>query len=296
MSTPEPKSISILGLGQMGHAIASNFVSQGFKTFVWNRTPSKATDLVKQGAIQSPSSTECIRSSPFSILCVNTDDIVMDILAAAGDISGHTIINIVNGSPQQVRKTAEKTISQYLAAGYLHGSVMASPGLVRSGGAMTIFAGSSETFKKWELTLQPLGTTLWLLDDVGAAPLYDCSLLSILSGIFSGFMQALAMIGAAGHSETEFARGFVVPLLGQMEEWLVRTAEEVRNKEYVAEKNGSPIAVQLDSTKHIFETAKELGVSSRLLQGFLDVVKEGVERGQGREEISGLVRLLRERK
>ncbi|KAJ5693988.1 hypothetical protein N7536_004400 [Penicillium majusculum] len=277
MSTPEPKSISILGLGQMGHAIASNFVSQGFKTFVWNRTPSKAADLVEQGAIQSPSSTVCIRSSPLSILCVNTDDIVMDILAAAGDISGHTIVNIVNGSPQQVRKTAERAISQYMAAGYLHGSVMASPGLVRSGGAMTIFAGSSETFKKWELTLQPLGTTLWLLHDVGAAPLYDCSLLSILSGIFSGFMQALAMIGAAGHSETEFARGFV-------------------NKEYVAEKNGSPIAVQLDSTKHIFETAKELGVSSRLLQGFLDVVKEGVERGQGREEISGLVRLLREPK
>ncbi|CAI7577088.1 unnamed protein product [Penicillium palitans] len=286
MSTPEPKSISILGLGQMGHAIASNFVSQGFKTFVWNRTPSKAADLVEQGAIQSPSSTECIRSSPLSILCVNTDDIVLDILAAAGDISGHTIVNIVNGSPQQVRKTAEKSISQYMASGYLHGSVMASPGLVRSGGAMTFFAGSSETFKKWELTLQPLGITLWLLDDVGAAPL----------GIFSGFMQALAMIGAAGHSETEFARGFVVPLLGQMEEWLVRTAEEVQNKEYVAEKNGSPIAVQLDSTKHIFETAKELGVSSRLLQGFLDVVKEGVQRGQGREEISGLVRLLREPK
>ncbi|OQD66551.1 hypothetical protein PENPOL_c004G06481 [Penicillium polonicum] len=206
-------------------------------------------------------------------MCVNIDDIVLDILAAAGDISGHTIVNIVNGSPQQVRKTAEKSISQYMAAGYLHGSVMASPGLVRSGGAMTIFAGSSETFKKWELTLQPLGITLWILDDVRAAPLYDCSLLSILSGIFSGFMQALAMIGGAGHSETEFARGFV-------------------NKEYVAEKNGSSIAVQLDSTKHIFETAKELGVSSRLLQGFLNIVKEGVERGQGREEISGLVRLL----
>lgn len=94
MSTSEPKSISILGLGQMGHAIASNFVSQGFKTFVWNRTPSKAADLVEQGAIQSPSSTECIRSSPLIILCINTDDIVVDILAAAGDISGHTIVNI----------------------------------------------------------------------------------------------------------------------------------------------------------------------------------------------------------
>jgi 3-hydroxyisobutyrate dehydrogenase-like beta-hydroxyacid dehydrogenase len=43
-------SISILGLGAMGQALAARFLQQGHTVTVWNRTPDKAGSLVAKGA------------------------------------------------------------------------------------------------------------------------------------------------------------------------------------------------------------------------------------------------------
>lgn len=42
--------IGVIGLGIMGHGMAANFLKNGYELYVWNRTPEKAADLVKQGA------------------------------------------------------------------------------------------------------------------------------------------------------------------------------------------------------------------------------------------------------
>ena len=50
--------IGFVGLGIMGHAMAGNLVRAGFDTVVWNRTPSKASDLVEMGAALAPTPVE----------------------------------------------------------------------------------------------------------------------------------------------------------------------------------------------------------------------------------------------
>jgi 3-hydroxyisobutyrate dehydrogenase len=42
--------VAIIGLGIMGHGMADNLVKKGFETWVWNRSPQRADDLVKAGA------------------------------------------------------------------------------------------------------------------------------------------------------------------------------------------------------------------------------------------------------
>jgi 3-hydroxyisobutyrate dehydrogenase-like beta-hydroxyacid dehydrogenase len=42
--------ISVLGLGQMGSALARSLVSAGHRVTVWNRSPAKAQRLVDLGA------------------------------------------------------------------------------------------------------------------------------------------------------------------------------------------------------------------------------------------------------
>ena len=42
--------IAVIGLGIMGHGIASNFLKHGDDVTVWNRTKQKADDLVAVGA------------------------------------------------------------------------------------------------------------------------------------------------------------------------------------------------------------------------------------------------------
>lgn len=44
------KRIGIIGLGIMGHGMAVNFLKSGYEIAVWNRTKTKADDLIKDGA------------------------------------------------------------------------------------------------------------------------------------------------------------------------------------------------------------------------------------------------------
>jgi 3-hydroxyisobutyrate dehydrogenase len=50
------QTIAVLGLGNMGHAIAMRFIQCGYTVFVWNRSEVKAADLLLMGArwLESP--------------------------------------------------------------------------------------------------------------------------------------------------------------------------------------------------------------------------------------------------
>ncbi|MCY9670679.1 NAD(P)-binding domain-containing protein [Paenibacillus alginolyticus] len=49
------KSVTVIGLGPMGQAMATAFLEHGYKVTVWNRTSSKADELVTKGAVKSSS-------------------------------------------------------------------------------------------------------------------------------------------------------------------------------------------------------------------------------------------------
>ena len=62
--------IGMLGLGRMGHAISQRLIDEGCSLIVWNRTPSKAQGLIKNGARFAASPSEVASTSDiiFSIL------------------------------------------------------------------------------------------------------------------------------------------------------------------------------------------------------------------------------------
>ena len=50
--------ITVLGLGKMGHAIASRLIDREHSLTVWNRSAGKADDLVAKGAIEERSAAQ----------------------------------------------------------------------------------------------------------------------------------------------------------------------------------------------------------------------------------------------
>ena len=42
--------VAFIGLGRMGHGMAGRYLDTGFKVAVWNRSKSKAEDLIARGA------------------------------------------------------------------------------------------------------------------------------------------------------------------------------------------------------------------------------------------------------
>ncbi|KAG7354378.1 NAD-dependent glycerol-3-phosphate dehydrogenase [Nitzschia inconspicua] len=103
------KSISLIGLGGMGKAIAKCFMSHGYHVHVWNRTPPKNRDWVEQPERfrwhESP--TSAIMASNVTLLVINSaprlETVQTILFDPATDISsilqGKTVVNMVNHDP-----------------------------------------------------------------------------------------------------------------------------------------------------------------------------------------------------
>lgn len=288
MSTSNGKHVSLIGLGNMGLAIANCLITSGYKLTVWNRSTSKTNSLVAQGVSVAASPEACIADSPVTIICLLSYDVTRRTLDHVSDFSGKTIINLTNGTPQQAYKIASH-VQQLGAESYMHGAIMVPPILLGKESSVTLFSGPNATYESHKQLLSSLGSTKFMGDDVTKASLLDNALLSIMGGAFEGWVQALGIIGSAGEDQVEFAN-LASPFMKSMAEWLPRIATQVRYKNYVG---GSPLTMQLEAMENISETSRELGIGV-LLGSMREIMMDAVTRGKGEESIAGLVPILAE--
>ncbi|MFD7522111.1 NAD(P)-binding domain-containing protein [Paenibacillus chitinolyticus] len=52
------KSVTVIGLGPMGQAMAGVYLERGYQVTVWNRTPDKADELAARVPSKHPQSTK----------------------------------------------------------------------------------------------------------------------------------------------------------------------------------------------------------------------------------------------
>lgn len=287
-------AVSLLGLGNMGLAVGQTLLKKGHTLTVWNRTPSKAEPLVAEGATLADSPSACIAASDLVILFLLNDSATYDVLQGIQDLSDKTVLNLTNGTPDHVRKRAEY-VQGLGASSYLHGAVMVPPRLVGLPDSLTLYSGPHAALESIATITSALGAAKHVGENPGAASLLDNALLSIMGGLFEGFVQSLALVGRASLpiDEVEFTSDLVVPLLRGFAGWLPRIAEQVKNKEYSVEV-GSTLAMQLEALETIVVTARELGLTRGMLGSMQETIREAVQRGKGGEGVAGLVELLTE--
>ncbi len=81
--------IGFVGLGIMGHGMARNLLAAGFDTVVWNRTASRADDLVASGAQRAASPADVARSADVVMVCVSdTPDVEAVVFGPEGVAEG----------------------------------------------------------------------------------------------------------------------------------------------------------------------------------------------------------------
>jgi len=81
--------VGFIGLGVMGNSMAKNILRAGFPLTVWNRTRSKADELVGMGAILAATPADVARGADVVLLCLSdTPDVLEVVLGANGVIEG----------------------------------------------------------------------------------------------------------------------------------------------------------------------------------------------------------------
>ncbi|PLB47446.1 NAD(P)-binding protein [Aspergillus steynii IBT 23096] len=284
------RSISILGLGAMGTALASQFLAQNYKTIVWNRSPAKAVCLAEQGARAASTVLEALAASDMIIICLLDNKAVEETLTPSfASLSGKTgktiIINLTNGTPNQARKLSTLITDQ--GAQYIHGGIMAVPVMVGTPHAILLYSGASEEiFRPLESDLSHLGVVKYFGPDAGSASLHDLALLSGMYGLFSGFFHATALAKSQGTAATDFM-SILTPWLTAMTQYLGVLAKQIDDEDFAT--RGSNLEMQLAAVPNILTAGDDQGVSSAMILPIVQLLEKAVRDGYGGDDLSRLI-------
>ncbi|KAA8643952.1 hypothetical protein EYZ11_006356 [Aspergillus tanneri] len=282
------KSVSILGLGAMGTALASQYLSHNYKTTVWNRSPEKARPLVDKGASHASSIPDALLNDLIIICLVDNPSVTQTLTPALSSLTGKTIVNLTNGTPNQAREISSLVTSH--GARYIHGGIMAVPAMVGTPHAVLLYSGESEeTFNTIQGDLTLLGAPKYLGADAGSASLHDLALLSGMYGLFSGFFHASGLVKSKGTSVSGFL-DLLKPWLGAMTAYLGILAKQIDEGKYETE--GSNLAMQLVAIQNIVAAGEEQGVSSDLIFPIRGLIERAVADGQGKADLSALIEYM----
>ncbi|MFM9369171.1 NAD(P)-dependent oxidoreductase [Streptomyces sp. Da 82-17] len=283
-------SVSVLGLGMMGGALAAAFLKAGHRTTVWNRSAAKTGPLVAQGAAPAATSAEAVAASDLVVVCLTTYANVEEVLTPL-DLTGKTLVNLTNGTPAQARAFAKTAGDR--GARYVDGGIMAVPQMIAGPGAYILYSGDQEAYEAHRATLAALADTHWTGTDPGRAALYDLALLTGMYGMIAGVLQAYALVGTEGVPAKEF-HALLEPWVGAMlrgtsGEW----AEAIDSGEHLTDV--SSLAVNQAAFPNLLSTYADQGIDGQLLAPFQELLDRAVAAGHAADGMSRLVEVIQRR-
>ena len=79
MSVPRQEPVAVLGIGAMGHGMATSAMRAGIPPIVWNRTPAATRDLAGLGAEVAASAVDAACRTAIVVTMVTDTDAVISI-------------------------------------------------------------------------------------------------------------------------------------------------------------------------------------------------------------------------
>ncbi|MDA2890028.1 NAD(P)-binding domain-containing protein [Mycolicibacterium sp. BiH015] len=260
-------SVTFLGTGAMGTALAEAVLKAGHRTTVWNRSAVKAEPLEARGAKVADAVADAIATADLVVVCLFDHASVHEVLdPVAGVLGGRQVINLTTTSPDGARELAQWAGAAGI--GYLDGGIMATPEMIGTPGSTVFYSGSRDVFDAHRGLLEVWGSADYFGPDAGMASLYDLALLAGMYAMFVGFFQGAAMVAGAGVTATQFAER-AVP-------WLQAVAPSVA--EYAAVIDGADFSVP--------------GQQSLVFSDLTDIIDAGRSQGVGTELIDTIQRLI----
>ena len=163
--------LGFIGLGIMGHSMAANLLKAGHDVTVWNRTASRADDLVEQGAKIASSTADLAAACDIVFICVSdTPDVEAVILGENGVLhgakSGALVVDHSTISPQATREIAAKLAEK--GVGMLDAPVSGGSEGALKGTLSIMVGGSADQLERVMPYLQTMGKTITHVGDTGA--------------------------------------------------------------------------------------------------------------------------------
>ncbi len=269
------KTVSVLGLGRMGTALATALVEKGCEVLVWNRSADKVTPA---GTRRVGTPEEAFEADVV-VTCLTDYDVQRPLLSKNIKV----LVNLTSGTPAQARETAKWAEDNGIE--YVDGVIMAVPQQIGTPGARIFFGGSENHH-----VLDAFGEPVHVGRDVGLASMYDLALLGVMWATFSGYLQAVALMGTEGITPGEITP-MVTAWLNELGTMLPEMGEATRHRDY--ETDVSALDINVSGLRMLAETSRQQGIDTALPQALHDLFERAQRNGHGAHSIASVIEGIR---
>lgn len=189
--------VAFLGLGIMGHAMATNLVKAGHEVTVWNRTPGK---LVEGSGI-APTPAAAAQGAEIVWLCVSDTSAVEKLLFGPDGVEqslneGMIVADSSTISPSATVRFAERIRSK--GADYVDAPMTGSKIGAANGTLIFMVGGGQATIDKLSPLFAAMGKKIFRMGDTGKGQATKLAMNLQIAMIFEGFAEALTLATKLG--------------------------------------------------------------------------------------------------
>jgi 3-hydroxyisobutyrate dehydrogenase-like beta-hydroxyacid dehydrogenase len=289
-NTNDPERIAVIGLGNMGSALAAALLTAGYPVTVWNRTVSKSRVLVEQGAMLANSPAEAAQDAASTIVCVAEHESFVSVIhndAVAKALQGKLLVQLGVVTAEQGRESG--SWAQARDINYLEGSILGMPNNIINATATLVCSGPKSVFDAYSDILSTFGNSHLVSEATGYAYDFDKVYYCFAYASVQGFFQGAAMAQASGFSIEAYTK-IVLERLPAVKENLGRFGGMVARRNH--EGDQASLEVWTDGYAKSLDLCRALNVDDTLPAALMHNFEKAISRGYGDREVSAIFEVL----
>lgn len=278
-----------IGLGNMGVPISLNLLKAGHSVTVFNRTASKASELISAGAVQAQSLEELVQSSDVVFTMVSDDVAVKDLYLSKRLLElakqGQVFIDMSTVAPATSREIY--TAAKDKGVGFVDAPVSGSVAPAKEGNLLVLAGGEEETYNKVKELFEPIGKMSIYLGESGSGSNAKLAINLLLGITVQGIAESVLFAEEQGIK--------VEDMLTIINESAVGTAIS-KMKTPAILKDEYPAAFALKHMAKDLRLAKETGELNAIGNSAYHTYKNALAREFGELDVMGVIKELRSKK
>jgi len=283
------RKVLVVGLGNMGFALAKTLLEAAYVVSVWNRTPSKADPLIQQGASLAESVAEGVTNAEVIVICLGNYQDSMMVLNECVSLAGKTIIQLTSASGEEARDM--RNWIQQKKGLYLDGAILAFPSGIGTQECRLLMAGSEAAWASGEAVVKALGpSSHYMGDNVASPAALDFALIFPSLALMMSVIQGIHSLEGTGVS-TETYIEMVAPIFGPFGLTIKQMTEKIEGEAF--SDTEAALGVWQAAIEHHISSFRREGKNVDLVDAVNDLLKGGVANGLGAEDLTALIKHLR---
>jgi 3-hydroxyisobutyrate dehydrogenase-like beta-hydroxyacid dehydrogenase len=289
-NTNHPATVSVIGTGNMGSALAEALLVAGFAVTVWNRTISRADRIVAQGANLADSPAAAALASESTIVCITDHDAFVSVIhndAVATSLEGKRLIQLGVVTAEQARQTGSWADARNI--GYLEGSILGIPDNVKKATATLVCSGPQALFEAAQPQLSVFGNSHLVSETIGSAYEFDKVYYSFAYATMLGFIQGAALAEASGFSIDAYT-AIVTERIPTVAENLTNFGQLMASHNHKDDQ--ASLEVWADAYSKSVDLCRALKVDDTLPTALMQNFDKAINGGYGDEGITAIIEVL----